>query len=114
MKNLVIKLLQLFHLLIVLFVVFGSLAPDPLTLKIHLAVIPLLMVQWFLNDGTCYLTNLENMIRGTSIEKKSQQQGQFIKKILGLFFQTMPTDSQVKIGLYAILVISWSISFSRL
>ena len=96
-----------------LFMVFGWLLPGKDVLKVHIAFVPLVIIQWQLNNGTCLLTNAENLL---SREKRdrNQQQGQFIKGVLGRFMKELPTDSQIKILVYALILGAAGFSTFRL
>ncbi|MGK7872325.1 MAG: DUF2784 family protein [Xenococcaceae cyanobacterium] len=112
LANLIIVILKVVHMAILLFVVFGWIFPRVL-LPIHLVFIPLMIVQWQFNQGTCILTNIENILRG-GVKDKQQQQGQFIKAILGKCFQPLPSDRNIKQGVYGVVWTSWVISATRL
>ena len=105
--------LKAFHLLTLIFTVFGWLVPIPLAWKIHLVLVPLTIGQWWLNEGTCILTNLENWLRG-EVPDKSEQQGQFIKSLLGLCCQPLPSDRTIKIGIYGVMGTAWMLSALQL
>ena len=111
-KRWLIHFLKILHLSVVIFVVFGWASPVHSILIIHLWVVPLMVVQWLFNDGTCILTNVENAISGQK-KARSEQQGQFIKKLLSVCFTTLPDDAVIKKGLYTLLVVSWSLSAMR-
>ena len=100
------------HLVVVVFVVFGWVLPFKSSLIVHLWVVPLMIVQWLLNDGTCVLTNIENIITGEQ-KARSEQQGQFIKRLLSFCYDPIPEHKSIKIGLYILLAFSWSLSFWR-
>ncbi|MDY6938116.1 MAG: DUF2784 family protein [Cyanobacteriota bacterium] len=105
--------LRSFHLVTVVFTLLGWAVPIPLVWKIHLVFVPATIGQWWLNEGTCILTNLENWLRG-EVPDKSQQQGQFIKSLLGLCCQPLPSDETIKIGIYALMGTAWLLSALQL
>ena len=113
MINLLIGIIKISHLAILFFVVLGWLISNPTLLIIHLIFLPIMIVQWQFNQGTCILTNLENYIKGETPEK-TEQQGQFIKNILGKCFNPLPTDATLKKIVYGIIVLSWLLSASHL
>jgi|APSaa5957512535_1039671.scaffolds.fasta_scaffold561640_1 hypothetical protein len=112
-RNTAAAVIGYLHLAIVFFLLLGWLATNDLVLLIHFASVPLIMLQWKFNDGTCLLTNLEEWLSPTP-KKKDQQQGQLIKSILLKCMDELPTDSTIKKGLYSILWISFSISGFKL
>ena len=99
------------HLTILIFVFAGAFLPQKFLLG-YLIFLPLVVVQWWLNRGTCILTNLENWLEGNQ-KRRSDQQGQFIKTILGKFFDPLPEDKTIKLGLYVILISMWLIAWIR-
>ncbi|MGB3401623.1 MAG: DUF2784 family protein [Microcoleaceae cyanobacterium] len=111
-KKILVQTLKLLHLSILIFVILGGFSPNLFLCKIHLILIPLMILQWQLNQGTCILTNIENALEDTSPEKQ-QQQGQFIKSLLSRCFNPLPSDQTIKIGIYSIILMAWSISAIR-
>ncbi|MDY7022300.1 MAG: DUF2784 family protein [Cyanobacteriota bacterium] len=109
-KNILIALTKFLHILILFFVMFGWLIPSQVWRIIHLIFIPAMIVQWQFNQGTCILTNFENKLRGETAQKQ-QQQGQFIKGLLGKYFQPLPSDQIIKNLIYGIITTSWLFSW---
>ena len=108
-----IVVLRLLHLFVMLFMVLGWMLPGADFLKIHVATVPLVILQWRFNGGTCLLTNIENIIADKRREK-SEQQGEFIKAVLSQCMKDLPSDSQLKIGIYTVLFVSAGASALRL
>jgi len=106
-------ILKFSHLFILLFAVFGWMLSARIELLIHLIFIPAMILQWQFNEGTCWLTNWENKLQNRA-EDKRQQQGQFIKTILSQFLDPLPSDRQIKFGIYSILAVSWLLSTLKL
>jgi len=113
MKRFVIVLIKSLHLAILLFVILGWAMPSALLLKLHIAFVPMMVLQWQFNRGTCFLTNLENWISGERRER-GEQQGQFIKGVIIRFIDPLPSDRVIKIALYLILGVAMAISVMRL
>ncbi|MEL7034897.1 MAG: DUF2784 family protein [Cyanobacteria bacterium J06592_8] len=109
-KNILIAFTKLIHILILFFVIFGWLIPSQLWRIIHLIFIPAMILQWQFNQGTCILTNLENKLRGETAQKQ-QQQGQFIKGLLGKCCQPLPSDRTLKNVIYGMITTSWLLSW---
>ncbi|WP_413165186.1 DUF2784 family protein [Capilliphycus salinus ALCB114379] len=95
------------------FVLFGWIIPSQFWRIIHLIFVPVMIIQWQFNQGTCLLTNLENKLRGETSQKQ-QQQGQFIKSIVGKCFNPLPSDDTLKKGVYGIIFTSWLSSATAL
>jgi hypothetical protein len=111
-QKILVQILKLLHLSLLIFVILGGFSPQLLLCKIHLILIPLMILQWQLNQGTCILTNIENALQDVSPDKK-QQQGQFIKRLLSRCFNSIPSDQSIKIGIYSTIAVAWSISAIR-
>ena len=113
MNQFLIAILKYLHLATVLFLLLGALSNQPTLLAAHVLLVPLVMLQWRLNDGTCILTNLENKLQHAE-KPKNEQQGQFIKGLLAKVCKELPSDQKIKFWLYAILWTGWSVSFIKL
>jgi hypothetical protein len=111
-KKILVQIFKLLHLSLLIFVILGGFSPNLLLCKIHLIIIPLMVLQWQLNQGTCILTNIENALQDASPNKKKQQ-GQFIKHLLSRCFNPLPSDQSIKIGIYSTITVAWSISAIR-
>jgi len=115
MRLLLAEITKFIHLAVVFFILFGFLSSANPLLITHLILVPVVVLQWRFNDGTCFLTNLENFFRGGSSAKpKSEQQGQFTKNLLGLCFNPLPSDAKIKLGLYVLVWGAFTISLGRL
>jgi len=112
LRHVFAELVKYLHLALLLFVLFGWLAPKP-ALYIHVLTIPLMICQWRFNRGTCLLTNLENWLRKKKVHDE-QEQGQFIKSILIRFCNPLPSDRKIKTGLYTVIWTSFTLSCLRL
>ncbi|NJK36748.1 MAG: DUF2784 domain-containing protein [Oscillatoriales cyanobacterium RM2_1_1] len=112
-RILLIYCLKFTHLAVLLFICLGWVFPGRIIHQIHLVFVPLTILQWQLNQGTCLLTNWENQLAQTPPDK-SQQQGQFTKKILGTCFDPLPSDQTLKRMIYGIILTAWILSGIRL
>ncbi len=110
---LVEKSFRAVHRTVFLFLMFGWVLPWEQILNTHLIFLPLVIFHWQLNEGSCFLTNLENrvLLRGIS---RQRAQGQFIKSLLRSCFDELPPDSTVKKWLYCSLYSSWTLSALRI
>lgn len=69
-----------------------------------------MIIHWKYNQNTCFLTTLEYQLTGRA-EKK---EGGFIKAILGIFLNPIPSDALIKKIVYGTLFLSWGVSLIRL
>ncbi len=111
--NLLIRFLKILHLLIVLFVIFGFLAPNFAILCAHLIVLPLLVLHWSTNQGVCYLTEIEHNILG-SVPLKSDLQGGFTESLIVKITGRKPTRIFLKRLTYSVMSFSWLISLIKI
>ena len=84
-KLILINILKSLHLTFLIFIILGQFSPNLLFCKIHLVLIPLMVLQWQLNQGTCILTNLENALQEIPPEKKTTTRSIYQKYFESLF-----------------------------
>ena len=108
-KNFIIFLLKILHISVLIFTLIGWLLPHE-WLWMYLLWIPLIVIQWQLNQGTCILTNLENYLVGETDKPKSQQQGQFVKSLFLKLCGFVPADRVLKYLIYFTIFCCWSIA----
>ncbi len=110
-----ISLIRALHLGILLFVVFGWIFEDAYILWFHIALLPLILLQWKLNKGRCVLTDLEYFLVG---ENKSTSEGDeapgFVRRIVMSVCNVNPTEEQLEHVLTAIMTICWLLSLYKL
>jgi hypothetical protein len=103
------------HIGIVFFVLFGFLSPWPIVLKVHAVFVPLMILQWKLNQGMCALTNFEHWLKREPAAKPSQDsEDQFIKSLLRYFKDPPPSDQFIEKGIHAFSWTCWLFSIFRL
>ncbi len=111
-KKLMTFFMKILHIAILILNLTGWLLPHK-WLWIYLIWIPLMIIQWQLNQGTCVLTNLENYLVGEINRPKSQQQGQFIKSLFLKLCGFTPSDTVLKYLIYLTIFCCWSFAFWR-
>ncbi|NES76889.1 MULTISPECIES: hypothetical protein [unclassified Okeania] len=107
-KKLIVFLLKILHTSVLIFTLTGWLLPNKLLL-IYLVWIPLMVIQWQLNQETCILTNQENYLLGETNKQKSEQQGQFVKSLFLNLCGFVPADNFLKYLIYFTIFSCWSI-----
>lgn len=107
LKTLPIFTVRSLHHGILLFVVFGWLFPQHEILIAHMLAIPLVILQWKLNQGHCVLTVLENRLLAKSEQKESEG---FVKNLLSRAFHIELTDEQLMQLMYVVMGVSFFIS----
>ncbi len=111
MKNVLIWLVRKLHFLILIYVLVGWALPQKL-LFAYLLFIPVMILQWLVNDGTCILTNIENYVRQKPAAKKVQQ-GQFLRGVVKKLIGVSPTDKALFWSIYALLGLFWIVALAR-
>ncbi|NEO58754.1 MAG: DUF2784 family protein [Okeania sp. SIO3B5] len=111
-KRLIVFLLKILHTSVLIFTLTGWLLPNKLLL-IYLVWIPLMVIQWQLNQGTCILTNLENYLVGETNKQKSEQQGQFVKSLFLNLCGFVPADNFLKYLIDCTIFSCWCVGSYR-
>jgi len=113
MRIILARLIRVIHFGFLLFILSGWAFSNPKIIICHLIFIPLMILQWRYNEGTCYLTNLENWVKGVK-RPKHEEQGQFIKSILSKWYDPIPSEKTIKIWLHVIIWASWALSLAKI
>ena len=93
--------------MILIFVVLGWAIPDPTARLLHLIFLPVMVLQWWLNKGTCILTNLENKIKGDAGTRHDEQDSQFVRSVLATISQREWTKKEMASIIYGVVFLSW-------
>lgn len=104
---------RVIHHAVVLFVLLAWLAPLPEVWLTHVIFLPLMVVQWIANRGMCLLSNLEHLLLGNGFYPTAGESG-FIRSVLAKFFDPLPREELVNLGMYCVLAAVWSCSLLRL
>jgi hypothetical protein len=97
--------------LVLVYILIGWVLPERFLLP-YLVFVPLMIMQWMVNDGTCVLTNLENYLLGKE-RVKNQQQGQFLKGLVKGVCGREPSDRQLFWAVYLLLAVFWVVAACR-
>ena len=108
-----IFLIRLCHYVILIFVIFGWVFRSQNILFTHLVIIPLVILQWKINQGRCYLTDLENYLKKTDDMKLENQSEGFIHQILRRVFRIQITANQLLFYIYLVMAVSFLISLTK-
>jgi hypothetical protein len=112
-RTFLIGILKAVHFVVLIFVVMGWIFPYSIVWLAHFIFVPLMILQWQFNQGSCLLTNIEYYLRGDHPDKQ-RQQGQFIKSLISRCFDPLPPDALIKYWIYLIVGICWGLSGMRL
>lgn len=109
-----LKLLIIFHKLLVYFMMFGFLLPRKY-LFYHLITFPLIILHWIFNEEKCFLTELEYKLKGLKdapVYTKDHNYP-FMKRVYA-DFGFHPTNEQMHSIVMISLFGSWLITFYRM
>ena len=75
LNKLILFIINIIHILVILFVVLVPFTDNDFMLMIHTLIIPFIMVHWLLNNDTCAITLAEQYVRvqmngGNPVEDK--------------------------------------------
>ena len=62
-NNFILGLINLIHLLVILFVIIVPFTNYTFLLMIHAVIVPFIMLHWVLNNDTCAITEAERFVR---------------------------------------------------
>ena len=103
------------HYLLVVVVLLGWLPEDVSWLLSYIVLLPLIAIQWRLNDNSCILTNLEYWLAHESQDRpKSRRQEPFIGRILEKIYRRKVTFRTTQFWSHGLLTLAWFLGFVHL
>ena len=114
MKKIIIRIIELFHLLLALSLMIGGYIIPKEYIPIFLLSTPYLVIDWNDTDGSCWLTKLRNMIHYQSTDPNvdDEIENHFLNGIfrkMGLVVK----EKTFTFILYIILYASWLYAYVR-
>jgi hypothetical protein len=108
------------HFAVVAFVILGWSLPNISILKFHIFFLPIVVLHWQTNGGTCFLTNIETWLdkKIIALNPKTEtvaaknEQGRFVRSLLS-YINIEPTDRQLKKLIYVAIFLSWLFGLSH-
>ena len=115
MRDIIIHMLEMFHLVIAVFLVIGGYVIPNKYIPIYLLCTPYLVIDWNDTDGTCWITKLRNMIKYKSIhpEVENELENNFLNSLVHKLGITIPNKTFTFI-LYILIFTSWFYAYLRL
>ena len=115
MKQILIGIVELFHLLFAIILIMGGYIIPYRYIPVYLLFLPYIVIDWNDKDGLCWLTKLRNMIKYESIypKVKDENENNFIYNIVHKFGITMKYERFTFI-LYVGFIASWLYAYFRL
>lgn len=95
-----LKTLRAFHMLVIIWVLFGWMISWPVALIIHIVALPVFIVHWKTNDGQCILTNLETT--WFQVPPTSERAG-FTRRLYKFFFKKEATQEEAMRMIYILM-----------
>lgn len=116
MKEILIKIIVLFHKLLVYFMLFGFVLPKKY-LYLHIMTWPIVYLHWQINNDKCFLTELEYKLKGIpykSVPNSSNDHDYpFMRRIFGDIGLNL-TNEQIHSFILKYLTLAWAISLIRI
>ncbi len=114
MKDILLKIITLLHVLFVVFVVITPFIDSNYFLFIHSIFIPFLILHWICNDNTCVLTIIERKLR-KEIKKTDDVDDDCITcKLIEPVYDFRKNYKTFTILIYGITLSLWGISIGKL
>ena len=114
MEKIIIGIIELFHLLLALFLMIGGYIIPKQYIPIYLLCTPYLVIDWNDTDGICWLTKLRNMIKYKSLDPKIKDKIE--DHFLNSLVRKMGIIIKIKTFtfiLYILLFASWLYAYFR-
>ena len=114
MEKIIIGIIELFHLLLALFLMIGGYIIPKQYIPIYLLCTPYLVIDWNDTDGICWLTKLRNMIKYKSLDPKIKDKIEY--HFLNSLVRKMGIIIKIKTFtfiLYILLFASWLYAYFR-
>ena len=115
MKNIIIYILEIFHLLLAIFLMTGGYIIPNKYIPLFLLCTPYLVIDWNDTDGSCWITKLRNMIKYKSIypKVKNELENNFLNSLVHKLGITIKPKTFTFI-LYILIFASWFYAYIRL
>ena len=102
-------IVTIIHIIIILFTIFGCVLPINY-LMYHILMLPIIYIQWELNDQRCILTDFESYL--LNMNNTNNALWPRIQKYINKYCHL--TDNNISIIFLVILIIGFIISFLRI
>jgi hypothetical protein len=102
------------HLGIIAYVAFGWLISSRILLFFYTLLLPMIILQWLMNDGCSIVNNVENLLRkGQWNDPENRFQGAFFLTILNAA-GIRASQAQVTTALCSLMLIFWICAICRM
>lgn len=98
------------HFAVMLYIVFGWLAPWKGALIFYVSFLPAVAVQWLFNKNSCLLNNLESLIRsGRWRDPSNEEEGAWLLTLARDTVGLDATPRQMDVFIYLMLALLWGV-----
>lgn len=114
MNWLILKIIQVTHILIILFVLSIPFTNSNYLLMMHSIFIPFMILHWVTNNNTCVLTLAERNIRKVISKEKVKDDDCFTCQLIEPIFDFTKNYETFSKITYILTILLWSISTGKL
>lgn len=103
------------HLVVGAYICLGWFLSSPETLPFYLLLLPAVMTQWYVNQGSCVMNNIESWLRsGRWRDPSNPEEAGFLLMLSQWMFGIRPHPAVLDRFSYAAILILWLLAASRL
>jgi len=114
-RDLLGRLFFWLHFAVMLYILVGWAAPSRVALIFYEFFLPAVAAQWWFNQNSCVLNNLESKIRtGSWRSAANPEEGAWLLTLLRRWFGIPVTPFQIEILTYTVLALLWVTGLWRL
>jgi len=102
------------HLVVGAYICLGWILSSPWTLPFYLLLLPAIMTQWYVNQGSCVMNNIESLLRsGRWRDPSNPEEGGWLLMLCQWLFRARPHPVVLDRVCYAAVLVLWLLAASR-
>jgi hypothetical protein len=106
----ILFLISVLHVMVILFVVCSPFSNSNYLLLMHIIIIPFIILHWYLNNNTCSLTLMEQIIKDKTAGQNTNKEDCFSYKFIAPIYDFNKNTNDFSIFTYIITIGLWFIS----
>lgn len=110
MDNLCVLIIQLLHLIFILFILVTPFTNIYPLLLLHIVVIPFMLLHWMTNNNICAFTILEHYIRKEIYSEEIAENETFIGRLVMPVYDFNSNHKELETILYIVCIVLWLVS----